>query len=292
MKKVVALVFCATFLFGLDQSSNSNIDQSIKADKTIGNNKSQTINNSKNKETSDAHATEKSNAKSLSINYDEKTDMLVALLSFEESGIKPFNKCQVFLTPQLSDNFGLSCEMEDGGVNEGRCSFLGSAATSKMLFSKVSSKENELKQYMSCVALYGALIAQDLKHGESSPALTDKALIKVYKKFNQNLDKPCRLNGNLDTVLCGAVSIHLSSVPNLNMAGVSLFSDKDFYGFTSSRSKTRNSSISDSTRDSNSKTNSLADAMSKSLSNNKSLSSNIQQQSSSNLSLSKFIPGD
>ena len=280
-------------LFALDQSQNSNSDQNYKEDKTIGYNKSMNVNNSKDSSKDKVKTKEQSYSVSHELSKIEQTNALITLMALEYAHIEPFSSCRVLTKPSLPADFELSCNNGGGRTNSGRCSFLNEAATSNFNLDEVTYMSDELKGYMSCVALYGALIAQDMKRDKFSPKLSDKELVSTFKMFSMVLDtSDCRLNGNASSIQCGAAIFNISPEPKLVFSNISLYSDNAYYGYNSSVNISKSKRRSKSQSMTKSQKKSKANSMAKSINTNKSTSTSIAKSSSSNLSLSKFLPSE
>jgi len=293
MKKIILLLTFSLSLFAIDMSQNSNKDQSYKEDKTIGYNKSLNVNNSKDTSKDTTKSKEKSYTVSQDLAKIEQTGALIMLLALEKVEIEPFASCQVLSNPRLAGDFELSCENGYSSVNEGRCSFLQSAAASNFNIDEVTYMGDEIKSYAACVGLYGSLIAQDMKRGKFSPVLTDHELRKTYSYFIENLvESDCRLNGSATSIICGASMFDIGTKPNLVFANISLYSDSAYYGYSSSINKSRSRRQSDTFSMSESKKKSKSNAMAKTINSNKSMSSALTKASSANLSLSKLLPNE
>lgn len=292
MKKLLVISLLSLNLFALDQSVSAGTDQSYKEDKSMGYNKNMSVDNSSDKTTSNTDSKEQSLNISTNVSRVEQISSLVGLMALEKAGIKPFSECQVLSHPKLANDFDLSCS-SNGFLNEGRCSFLGLAAQSNMELERVTSKSENIKSYAACVGLYGALIAQDMKYDKFSPELYDKDLIEIFKNFNETLEEEdCRLNSNASTIVCGTTMIKIDYEPIVVYSGISLYSDKTYFGYSSTQSKDKSKRISKAFSESKSKRRSKSNSLAKSLNTNTAFSVNVQKASSVNLSLSKFLPAD
>jgi len=293
MKKILLMITFSLGLFAVDLQENAGNDQSYKESISSGNNKNMSVTKSTDKTETDTHATEKSVQKSKDLVRIEQTTALIALLALEKTNIEPFASCQVLSNPRLPSDFNLACDFGNGYINEGRCSFLSNAAISNFAVEAVTYKTNELLEYSACVGLYGALIAQDMQNDKFSTELKNEDLKKTFMSFSQELeDTKCRMSGNASTIICGSVMLRLDYSPSISFAGISLYSDQKYFGYSASETKNRSKRISDSLSLSKSKRNGKAIALSKSITVNQDTSNSLSKSSSANLSLSKFLPGE
>ena len=290
-KVLVSFLFLSVSVFALDNSYNTGKNLNINKDKQISNNKSITIN--KNKTKSKTISKNKNLSKTETQTYTrlEQLDTLTTLLVLEYSNVQPFASCKVLSKPKLPRDLGLSCVDSNGMVNEGKCSYLKEAAQNNYPLQEVVDYEDlkNIKQYMACVGLYGALIAQNMK-GENGFVLKDEELKSIYKMFvNQLKNAECRLI-SADTIACGSAMIKLGFTPTLEFSNINLYSSKEFYGYTSnvqnSKSKSVSKNISMQVAISKSKAINLA----KTINNSTALHMQLQQQANHNLSLTSFLP--
>jgi len=292
IRKVLVSFLCFSSLtFALDNSYNTNKNLNINKDKQISKNKNITIN--KNKTKSKTVSKNKNVSKTLTQTYTrlEQLDTLTTLLTLEYSNVQPFAGCRVLSKPRMPRDLGLSCVDSDGMVNEGKCSYLKEAAQNNYPLSEVMDYENlkKIKQYMACVGLYGALIAQNMK-GENGFVLQDEELKSIYKMFvNQLKNAECRLIG-ADTIACGSAMLKLSFTPVLEFSNINLYSSKEFYGYTSNVQNSKSKSISKNISMQVAISKSKAINLAKSISNNTALHMQLQQQANHNLSLTHFLP--
>jgi len=293
MKKILLILTFSLSLFAVDQSQNASQDQNYKEDKTIGYNKSLNVNRSKDSSRDSSKSKEYSYTVSHELSRIEQTSGLVMLMALEIANIEPFATCRVLTKPRLAADFDLSCNNGHSQTNSGRCSFLQEAATSNFDLDQVTYMSDEIKEYMACIALYGGILAQDMKYDKFSPVLNDRELVSTFQMFSMTLDtNDCRLNGNASSIICGAISFNISSKPELVFTGISLYSDNVYYGYNSSVNVSKSKKRSKSQSYTKSQKKSKANSMAKTLNTNKSTSTAISKASSSNLSLSKFLPAD
>ena len=290
-KVLVSFLFLSVSAFALDNSYNTSKNINVNKDKQISRNKSITIN--KNKTKSKTISKNKNLSKTETQTYTrlEQLDTLTTLLVLEYSNVQPFASCRVLSKPKLPKDLGLSCVDEDGLVNEGKCSYLKEAAQNNYPLSEVVDYENinRIKSYMACVGLYGALIAQNMKN-ESGFVLKDKELKSIYKMFtNQLKNAECRLI-SADTIACGSAMIKLSFTPVLEFSNIDLYSNKEFYGYTSNVQNSKSKSISKNISMQVAISKSKAINLAKSINNSTALHMQLQQQANHNLSLTSFLP--
>ena len=292
IKKVLVSFLClSSFSFALDNSYNTGKNLNVNKDKQISNSKSITIN--KNKTKSKTISKNKNVSKTETQTYTrlEQLDTLTTLLVLEYSNVQPFAGCRVLSKPKLPKDLGLSCVSEDGLVNEGKCSYLKEAAQNNYPLEEVVDYEDlkNIKQYMACVGLYGALIAQNMK-GEDGFVLKDQELKSIYKTFtNQLKNAECRLIG-ADTIACGSAMIKLSFTPVLEFSNINLYSSKEFYGYTSNVQNSKSKSISKNISMQVAISKSKAINLAKNINNSTALHMQLQQQANYNLSLTSFLP--
>ena len=293
MKKILILLTFSLSLFALDLSENTNSDQNYKEDTIVGYSKGLNVNNSKDSSKDSSKTKEYSYSVSTDLSKIEQTSALIMLMSLEIANIEPFASCRVLVKPSLPADFELTCDNGDSRTNSGRCSFLNEAATSNFNLEEVTYMTDEIKSYMSCVALYGALIAQDMKYGKFSPNLYDKELVSTFKLFDMLLSTTdCRLNGSSSSIMCGSSIFNISPEPKLVFTNISLYSDNAYYGYNSSVNISRSKRRSKSQSLTQSKKKSKAVSMAKTINDNKSASVSLSKSSAANLSLSKFLPAD
>jgi len=290
-KVLVSFLFIGISAFALDNSYNTGKNINVNKDKQISKNKSITIN--KNKTKSKTISKNKNISKTETQTYTrlEQLDTLTTLLTLEYSNVQPFAGCRVLSKPKMPKDLGLSCVTEDGLVNEGKCSYLKEAAQNNYPLSEVVDYTDlkKIKQYMACVGLYGALIAQNMK-GEDGFVLRDEELKSIYKMFTDQLkNAKCRLIA-ADTVSCGSAMIRLSFTPTLEFSNINLYSSKEFYGYTSNVQNSKSKSISKNISMQVAISKSKAVNLAKSISNNTALHMQLQQQANHNLSLTSFLP--
>ena len=294
VKKILAsFLFLSGLAFALDNSYNTNKNLNVNTNKQLSNSKSITIN--KNKTKSKTISKNKNLSKTETQTYTrlEQLDTLTTLLTLEYSNVQPFSGCRVLSKPRMPRDLGLSCVDEDGMVNEGKCSYLKEAAQNNYPLSEVVDYTNlkKIKQYMACVGLYGAIIAQNMK-GENGFVLKDKELKSIYKMFvNQLKNSECRLIG-ADTIACGSAMIKLSFTPVLEFSNINLYSSKEFYGYTSNVQNSKSKSISKNISMQVAISKSKAINLAKSINNSTALHMQLQQQANHNLSLTSFLPKD
>ena len=296
MKIAVATLLINSNSFALDMSTGNSKNQNIDEKKELQNSKSKTSTKNKSENKTTTKTKEKSIQKSNELTRVEQTTSLVALRALEKTEIEPFRSCQVLSKPRLVDDFGLSCRMKNGVVNSGRCEYLQSAAASNMALEDVisSSEIQKLKSYAACVALYGGLIAQDMKQESFSASLTDEELVWTFGDFADDLDNyDCRLAGSSDSIQCGTILIKLGYEPLVSYSNISLYSpSQTFFGYSSRQMRNKSKRVAKTFSLAKSKQKSLAINLSKTLNGSKSLSIQMQKSAASNLSLSKFIPGE
>jgi len=290
-KVLVSFLLFSSFSFALDNSFNSSQGLNINKDKQISNNKSITIN--KNKTKSKTINKNKNISKTQTQTYTrlEQLDTLTMLLTLEYSNVQPFSSCKVLSKPKMPRDLGLSCVREDGMVNEGKCSYLKEAAQNNYPLSEVVDYTDlkNIKQYMACVGLYGAIIAQNMKN-ESGFVLKDEEIKSIYKLFINQLKKSeCRLISS-DTIACGSAMIKLSFTPTLEFSNINLYSSKEFYGYTSNVQNSKSKSISKNISIQVAISKSKAISLAKTINNSTVLHMQLQQQANHNLSLTSFLP--
>lgn len=293
VKKILASFLCLSSVFALDNSYNTNKNLNVNTNKQLSNSKSITIN--KNKTKSKTISKNKNLSKTETQTYTrlEQLDTLTTLLVLEYSNVQPFASCRVLSKPKLPRDLGLSCVDEDGMINEGKCSYLKEAAQNNYPLSEVVDYEDlkNIKQYMACVGLYGAIIAQNMK-GENGFVLKDKELKSIYKMFVDQLkNSECRLIG-ADTIACGSAMIKLSFTPVLEFSNINLYSSKEFYSYTSNVQNSKSKSISKNISMQVAISKSKAIGLSKNINNSTALHMQLQQQANHNLSLTSFLPKD
>jgi len=291
IKKVLVSFLLFSSLFALDNSFNANQNLNINKDKQISNNKSITIN--KNKTKSKTINKNKNISKTQTQTYTrlEQLDTLTMLLTLEYSNIQPFSSCKVLSNPRMPRDLGLSCVGEDNLINEGKCSYLKEATQNNYPLSEVVDYTDleHIKQYMACVGLYGAIIAQNMKNEEGF-VLRDQEIKNIYKLFINQLKKSeCRLISS-DTIACGSAMIKLSFTPVLEFSNINLYSSKEFYGYTSNVQNSKSKSISKNISIQVAISKSKAISLAKSINNSTALHMQLQQQANHNLSLTSFLP--
>lgn len=292
MKKILILILSMSLsVFALDLSNNSSSDSSSKSEKSTNLSAGENQSEDKSKSKEETLSKEKSLSYSNDLTKLSQTSSYIALLALEQSNIKPFSTCRVLSKPKLMSDFNLDCKFE-GFVNSGRCSFLSNAAESNMLVEEALGDTQSVKKYTACLALYGALIAQDLKHTKFSVKLTDKELIETYQKLLNSLNESeCRFSSKTQ-INCDSATLNIAAEPTLNFANIALYSEGKYFGYSANDSKKLSSSQSKSQRLSKSDRKSIANNLSSTISTNASLATNLQEQASANLSLGKFIPGE
>ena len=282
-------------LYAVDLSSNRGKNTDIKNDTSLNYNKNVEIKNSKTKEKSKIKTKSKTITEAQELRKIEQVDSLVALLALEKAGIKPFSSCRLLSKPLQPRDFGLSCELNNGMINEGKCSFLKSAYSNNYSLDYVAGQENEqkLKRYIACAGLYGGLIAQEMQTGKFNIQLQNPELKQIFEALNEELkDKKCKLLEG-EKIACGSAVISFKGYyPDLSFAGISLFSSNNtnFYGYTSSVSKNKSKSLSYSLSLAVRINKSKATGLSKSLTHNQAAAIAIQQGAAANFSLSQFLP--
>lgn len=300
MKKTHIVIGLATMLitgnlYALDLSTSNSDSRNYDEKKDLSNSKSKSHSKTKTKNESDTKTKEKSVQKSKELTKIEQTGSLIAIRTLEMANIEPFKSCQVLSKPRLVDDFGLSCRDKSGEVNSGLCSFLDNAAKSNMPLEDIL-EDNEvfdLKVYMSCVALTGALIAQDMKDEKFSIGLKDQELRNIFEDFTYEIENSeCRLEGSTSNIQCGSVTIKLASEPMVSYSNISLYSNQTFFGYSSKQSQNKSKRVAKTFSYSKSKQKSLALNLSKTINGSKSATISAKSDSAANLSLSKFIPGD
>ena len=300
MKKIhiigLAAMLITTNTYALEMSVGSSQGQGIDKKTDLSNSKSKTINKNKTTNKSNTKTKEKSVQKSKELTKVEQTGSLVALRALEKSNIEPFKSCQVLSKAKLVDDFGLGCRTRNGWANTGLCNHIGNAAKANMPLKEVISDSEifKLKQYATCVSLYGGLIAQDMINEKFSVSLKNDELVRTFKDFSDALDSyECRLAGSPDSIQCGSVLIKLGYEPSISYANISLYSpSQTFYGYSSRQMRNKSKRVANTFSLSKSKQKSLALNLSKTLNKSDSLNLSLKQDSSANLSLSKFIPGE
>lgn len=307
MKKIlstIAVLALFTNAFALDLSVAQDQNQSQKIDKSNSMNK--TLNNSEttSKDKSHSRSSDQSTSDSRSTSRLEQTDSLIALAALEQAGVEPFASCDILSNPKLITDFGIQADMtedEDNqtalGVNSSVLENVNEKTKNGSNIKSVIDKKNRIKlmEYMSCQALYGGLIAQQLKTGKFSVALTDSEILKTFKKMDSNLNPDkCRFDsGNgLGSIFCGETYVKIGYTPVLMYRNISLFSNEKFYGYSAQKSTDNSNRYSDSRSLSESKRKSEANDLSKSITMSQAMSQDVSSKASSNLSLGKFIPGE
>jgi len=296
MKNILILIIGLSLsfnLYALDLSSNGSKDRNSKTDVSDSFKKDMNKSNSEEKSKTKTNTEEKSLTKSFDLKKIEQTDALTALLALEYAGIEPFKSCSVLTKPRLSNDLGLGCRTRRGMINSNRCSALSEAAQSNVYLVDIDIDEQKVKEYMSCVGLYGSLIAQDMKQGKFSPELKNGSLKETYLSFVDSLEyDECRLDGSITSITCGSTNIKIATNPSLIFGSITLYSDNSFFGYTSSISESKSNRTSDSYIKSKSRKRSKAKSMAKSFSINNSTGKSLSKSASANLSMSKFIPGE
>lgn len=297
MKKIlstIAVLALFTNAFAVDLSIAQDQNQSQKIDKSNSMNK--TLNNSEatSKDKSHSRTSDTSNSEARSYTRLEQTDSLTALLALEMSGIEPFASCSILSEPKFASDFGLTCE-QNGMYNSAKCSTLDLAAkNNRKVVELIGKKRTEkMLEYADCSALYGGLIAQQLKTGKFSVSLNDKEIKNKFMKFSDNLDiDSCKFYNNYQSVSCSSSSIIIDKEPTIELANIKLYSKDNYYGYSANKNISNSSRYSDSKSLSESKKRSEANDLSKSITMNQSMSQDVSSKASSNLSLGKFIPGE
>lgn len=307
MKKIlstIAVLALFTNAFAVDLSIAQDQNQSQKIDKSNSMNKTLNNTESTSKDKSHSRTSDQSNSEARGTSRLEQTDSLIALAALEQSDIEPFASCMILTDPKLITDFGINADMtedEDNqtalGVNSNVLDFVAEKTKAGSNIKAVIDKKNRIKlmEYMSCQALYGGLIAQQLKTGKFSVSLTDKEILKTFRKMDDNLDPDkCRFDAsqNMNSIFCGETHVKIGYAPSLMYRNVSLFSQDKFYGYSAQKTTDNSKRYSDSKSLSESKKRSEANDLSKSITMNQSMSQDVSSKASSNLSLGKFIPGE
>lgn len=297
MKKILLiLTFCASFSFALDVGSGANEDLSTKGDSSRNISDTQYVSESKSKSTSFTESDEKSKTVTNSLVRIEQTEPLSVIFAFERSGIEPFATCKLLSEPRYASDFGLSCYVKNTNMfNEGRCSSLDLAVKNNLTIKNFLGKRKAKKvmAYGECVGVYGAFIANSMKKGKTEIGNMDKEIKGILDKYLNNIQyNNCKLTGSTDTINCNGALFKIGYEPQAHFAGISLYSDKTFFGYSSTENVDNSKRVSESFSKNKSKNFQDSLTVTDSINNNTAINSNIQQQVSAGLSAGKFIPSE
>lgn len=280
-------------LYGLDVSTNSSSDINVKEDETQSKNRSKNNSTTNENGNTKTETWDKSRTDSTDLKRIEQTDALMNLMALERAGIQPFKGCSVLTKPRLRDDFGLSCITRFGGSLDSYCTQLDNAGKSNVPVEDYIDDIDYLKEYMSCIGLYGTIIAQDMKRNKFSPKLTDKDLKYKFMRFASELeDSECRFDGTIESVICGSIAFKISSNPAVFYGSISMYSEQSYLGYTSAYSENVAKRYSASLSKSRSKRRSDAISLSDSITNNTTTAASVSASSAANLSMSKLLPND
>lgn len=247
MKKVALMIAASAaitnFLFALDVSYETGMDQSIKKDRSMSVKKG-------------------SEQKLSNRNFDTHTDVksYSADIIFDPTPLYVMRANQCVKTIAVAADFGLSAVIddEDGIIDLNRKNYIDSAAGSSMAISKISGvKEKEIKNYIACILGETARMAQanlDLQKKfanktfssrqiarsavdtfDNIDSLTDQSIRLQYMQAMKSLEQPCRFLANQarDSIQCGTLTF--SFVDNsIRQAGTLLSVSQNLYGINTS----------------------------------------------------------
>lgn len=207
---------------------------------------------------------------SLDLTVSADVGFLRTLRQLEQDGVQPFAGCQVISHPRLPDDFGLNAYSKKYGkrviIND-RAGRLKSAAESNAEVASIID-EAPVRQYRDCLAVYGAVVKTAFEYLNEDIAtlkfikkksvkgaiqeirgigfndyllLSDGAIRRAAADLNRISDKyqdlmadqtPCRFEGNLTTIQCGSAQVVLASKPTLTAAGIAIFGNGTYGGFS------------------------------------------------------------
>jgi len=202
---------------------------------------------------------------SLDITVQADIAFLRTLRELEDTGVEPFATCQVISRPRLPADFRLAPAVKTSGarMSINRANNLKNAAENNSDVSSVTD-EAPIREYRDCLALYGAVIKASFENLSDDLAglkfvqkktvkgalqeirgigfrdyflLGKGALLRAVKNINVLRDQqrqdptPCRFEGNVSTIQCGASQLVLGSKPTLTTEGVGVYGNGQYGGF-------------------------------------------------------------
>lgn len=297
MKKYfLVFIFCLTSLLGVDISSSTNTNTSLKKDKSIS------VKNSFEEKVS--NSVKKSEEEKSDISYDITFDTLPIFFSLSDECIQ---------TPKLITDFGVKYKIGHNSIDLTAKQAYESFATSNEKIKNVKMDESSFKKYLKCLANGGAKIAQanlnfmnlienrkNLKEDEilelaikvfDNSIITNPTIKSNLFMFEKSLKNDCRFFNSLNQIQCGITIFDFTST-TLKTLKTNLFSSESsnasgsFYGISSNFkfavNKATNNSIEIAKDNSNSKVNDTSLTKTK--------SGDISSSTKEEISVGKFIP--
>lgn len=202
---------------------------------------------------------------SLDITVQADIAFLRTLRELEETGVEPFATCRVVSRPKLPVDFRLAPAINASGgrMSINRVNMLKNAAENNVEVAAVTA-EAPIREYRDCLALYGAVIKRSFENLSGDIASLDfvkkktvkgalqeirgigfrdyfllgkGALLRTVKNLDAFQDEqrkdlaPCRFEGSVSTIQCGASQMVLGSKPALTVEGVGVYGNGQYGGF-------------------------------------------------------------
>lgn len=276
MKKIFfPLIIISSLSFGINLSTDADSKKSIAKDKTMSQTDSQTKTQTK----------QRNNDNTVSTTID------LSLYLIDELNYSCTNN------PKTLSSFGLGF-YEDGMLNITKKEFLENAGQNSLFLKDIGMNDNLSREYIKCLIIAGARIAQSSinfskysnrkmsesdferilsKSVEEAKKITSLKIKLIKKRALKNLKKDCRFFNTHENIMCGNISLEMSSTNSnyVTYLNHSLFGDSNsLYGISTnvvvSISESENNEFSSAETEEN--TMSKTKSLSKDLSDKKSLS--------------------
>lgn len=235
-KTLIALsLILSANLLAVDVSIDNSVSQKSDSDSSMSRKKSDDNKQTQGIRESKTSTSDKSHSKSFDLTKNGQVEMLEAIKDAEGRGIKPFSECAVLTHPKLVADFGLTSEDENGDIDTIFADILQKAAGNNASISSVGADEYDVKDYMNCVAYYGAIIADSLKHDEFSTDIRDKKIQATFEKIQADLaNSKCRFDKSTDAIVCRSVKLKIDYEPALSYSNIAIYSNQTYFGFSAS----------------------------------------------------------
>lgn len=289
--KYLLILFISINVFALDLTYDTDHSTDTTVSEGSTHSKDKSIENSKKTERSRTKTHDKSVAKSKRVDYDGKIHAIAYLAALEKAGVKPFSQCRLITKPHNVQNFGLSCRTEYG-VSGNLCQFLDNSAKSYAYISSVvdQNSEEQIKGYANCGLLYGGIIAQYLKTGKLSVAITDKKILNQLRSMNEEIENAqCNLAGSTTHIMCDSVTLDISNVLKMSANNYEVFGGNEYFGYKLNLSKDKSIKSSIAIAYVRSKARNDSNKMSKGIKYDQNNNYKLSRKAAANLSVGKFV---
>lgn len=237
---VFSLLTTSVFAFDISSDTSNSRNTGTEQSVNISNGKEYHLERSKGHNQSINRSISKSKSREVSLL--NQVSIINDLKVLEEKGVQPYRECDILTHPKLLADFGITAINNNFGmesVDTYKSDMLEKAARYNQPLSSVDIDSTPIKNYINCVAFYGAIIAQGMKDNIKSGVIKDRQIKETFMSIQNDLrDSTCRFAGDLHDIVCGDIRFTIGYEPKLFYLSYAIFdgalNGASFYGYTSS----------------------------------------------------------